>query len=108
MDQILAAFEATQAARPGRLGPHAWMGPYYQFYNRLAFLHFLREQNGIPARLLFVYFLGDKFPEGRAEVCPETEEEWQPALEEIERTIGWTAGNPLADHVHKLFLPVCP
>lgn len=34
-----------------------WMGAFYQYTNRLAHLHFLRNLNGLPAYLLLIYFV---------------------------------------------------
>ena len=36
-----------------------WMRGYYQYANRLAHLYLLREVNGIPATLVFLYLCGD-------------------------------------------------
>ena len=88
-------------------GADPWLGPFYQFSNRLAFLRFFNDE-GIPLHLLFLYFLGDRFPRGRGVFCPETEAEWQTALTVMEHHVGWQPGNRLFGHVHKLFLPVCP
>jgi hypothetical protein len=54
-----------------------WLNGYYQFANRLAVLDFL-GQNGIPARLLFIYFVGDKRKDGMR--CPEVPGQWQETL----------------------------
>ncbi len=81
-----------------------WLNRYYQFCNRVAVLQFLASQ-GVPARLLFIYFTGDKGNERRS--CPKNEMEWKPALAAQDAHVGLPAGNPLADRIHKLFLPVC-
>ena len=106
-DQILAAFRATQESLGIATSPEAWLGPFYQFSKRLAFLNFFVNQ-GIPIHLLFLYFLGDRFPPGRGVFCPETEAEWRTALNVMEQHAGWLPGNPLSGQVHELFLPVCP
>jgi len=49
-----------------------WNQPYYQYANRLAFLHFMGTQ-GVAARLCFLYFTGDAAP-GRT--CPKSREAW--------------------------------
>lgn len=67
-----------------------WEKPYYQYANRLAFVHFLTERD-IPARLLFIYFAGDTF-EGRA--CPKTEEGWGPALQAMRGHLGPRSARP--------------
>ena len=109
LDMILAAFTTTIE----RIGAHTqandWLGPYYQFCNRLAVLSFLLEHK-IPAKLLFVYFLGDVFPAGQQQILPIEQQGWMPLLQAIENHVGWTntGQNALNGHVHKLFLPVCP
>jgi hypothetical protein len=40
-----------------------WLGTYYQYANRLTCLYFLNILRKIPARLILIYFIGDKFPE---------------------------------------------
>jgi hypothetical protein len=37
-----------------------WTSPFYQYANRVAHLHFLRNLNGIKSYLVFVNFIGDK------------------------------------------------
>lgn len=106
-DKIIRAFKQTQDQLGIAVGPDAWLGPYYQFCNRLAFLHFLTT-HGVPTRLLFVYFLGDRFPPTHAALCPGTEAGWQGALGQMARHTGWNSDSPLASRVHRVFLPVCP
>src|SRR5215213_2432360 len=48
--------------------------PFFQYANRLAFLQFLREDNELPAHLVFVYFTNDVTMAG-----PESAEEWKGA-----------------------------
>jgi len=79
-----------------------WMRGYYQAANRIATLYFLQREC-VPARLLFVYFLGDCFP-GRE--CPGTEEEWKPAITVQWAHLGLATDHCLADRVHGLFLPI--
>ncbi len=103
--RIQEALEATK----GRLDvpqERDWMNGYYQFCNRLAVLNVLQGA-GVAARLLFIYFTGDAFPGNRVD-CPGSEAEWQPALESQARHVGLPEGHPVADRIHKLFLPVCP
>lgn len=100
--QIDAALAQTKTAL-GVAARHDWLTMYYQFSNRLAALHFLRSQ-GIPARLLFIYFTGDRSGAGRE--CPKDVAAWQPALASMDAHLGLSPGHALADRVHKLFLPV--
>jgi hypothetical protein len=80
-----------------------WLHGYYQFCNRVAVLYFL-TQHGIPARLLHLYFLGDRGDPRRT--CPYDEEGWQAALRAQEEHVGLPAGHRLQARMHKLFLPI--
>ena len=75
-----------------------WCGRYYQYANRLAHLYFLRELNGLPAHLCFLYFIGDKTMSG-----PETESEWCDAINTVHRTLG-IEGTVLSDSVIDVFI----
>ena len=88
----------------GVVGSPNWTRPYYQYANRLAALHFLHSQ-GVPARLLFVYFIGDC--RSGSIVCPTTKNDWKPALDAMKKHLGLTGKSPLEQHAHELFLPVC-
>ena len=55
-EQILDTFEEVQAELGITVGAEAWLTPYYQFANRIAFLHLLNRMQ-IPTRLLLIYFL---------------------------------------------------
>lgn len=106
-DRIIRAFRQVQDDLGIEVGPDAWLSPYYQFCNRLAFLHFLTT-HGVPARLVFVYFLGDRFPRTRPTSCPGAEAGWSEALGQMARHTGWGPDNPLTGKVHRVFLQVCP
>lgn len=82
-----------------------WLNGFYQQANRLAVLCFLHT-HGVAARLMHIYFTGDRSGPGRK--CPPTEEAWAPALDAQAEHLG-LAGlrHPLLSRVHKLFLPVC-
>ena len=82
-----------------------WLSCYYQFCNRVAVLHFL-NQHGAPARLLFLYFTGDEFPDGSVD-CPTSEDGWRLALAKQAEHVGLPDGHALSSRIHKLFLPVC-
>jgi hypothetical protein len=99
--QIIAALAAARTAF-GAPDDRDWLGPYYQFCNRLAVLHFLMSR-GVGARLLFVYFCGDNIP---GHHCPATPEEWEQPLAEMYAHVGLDGNGPLATRVHRLFLPV--
>jgi hypothetical protein len=80
-----------------------WMGTYYQIANRLASLYFLNEVAGERARLVFLYFTSDRFPDGSA--CPASETEWEPLINRAKAALGL----PMEiDRVHHVFLPALP
>lgn len=80
-----------------------WMKPHYQFANRLAVLHFLHAR-GYPARLLLIYFVGDRqFPSRQS---PKTVGEWAQPLAAQKAEMGLPATYALSRFVHELFLHV--
>jgi len=60
-----------------------WSRRFYQYANRLAHAFLLKELNDIPTRLLFIYFVGDTEMNG-----PETQREWQSAIEVLHEALG--------------------
>jgi hypothetical protein len=99
---IKLAFDETKRAL-GVPEDRDWLHGYYQFCNRLAALYFLNNRR-IPARLLYIYFVGDKGDARR--ICPQGEREWQDALKAQDTHVGLPRGHKLEDRVHKLFLPI--
>jgi hypothetical protein len=88
------------------LGVHrfyAWTGSYYQYANRLAMLWFLR-QHGVEARLVFVYFFADRFPDDTP--CPQTEEEWNPMFQARRLTLGLPQRHELSPYESHVFVRV--
>lgn len=81
-----------------------WLRGYYQMANRLAVLSYLNSCS-VRARLLNIYFLGDRNPVG---ICPEQEKDWNSPLEQMYQHLGLHGQMPLMSLVHRLFLPVCP
>ena len=102
---MIEAFLERTKQRLGVAAAHDWLSDYYQFCNRVAVLDLLHE-NGTPAHLLNIYFTGDRSGAGRT--CPADASGWQAALEALAEHVGLAPRHPLAAHVHKLFLPVCP
>jgi hypothetical protein len=82
-----------------------WLNGYYQYCNRIAVLEFLNRHK-TRARMMFVYFLGDKGDSTRT--CPTDVGGWRAALEEQKKHVGLPRHHPLYDRVHELFLEVCP
>lgn len=60
-----------------------WTLLFYQYANRLAYQYFLRELNGIPSILVFLYFLNADDVHG-----PRTEDEWRGASRLIHAVLG--------------------
>jgi hypothetical protein len=100
--RIQQALTATRAflAPSNTLEWSVWNGPFYQYANRLAHLYFLREVNGLPVHMLWVYFLNATEVEG-----PATEGEWRAALQVIEGYLGLRQ-HKLQRYVHKIFVDV--
>ena len=94
--QILAALEST-AKELGVSDSKVWMGPLYQYANRIAHAAFLRR-NGVDAFMVNVCFYNDPHLARRT-----TESEWRQAAIALKGEIGFTAGSPpwLSD----VFLP---
>lgn len=77
-----------------------WLGVGYQYTNRLAHLFFLRELNGIPAHLVFVYICDDP-----TLTAPVSKPEWEGAVRLFESMLG-TRRHRLSPFVHHLFVEV--
>jgi len=102
LNTIREAFSRTKKA----LGVDAaknWEVGYYQYANRIATLHFLTEC-GVPARLLFIYFTGDRNPKCD---CPLTADAWyEMGLKRMKESIGLPEKHALSGRIHELFVPV--
>lgn len=105
LKKIRESLKSTQI----HLGVHrsfCWHGTYYQYANRLAFLYFLNVVARIPARLVFLYFMGETFPDRRP--CPKSEERWKELINACHLTLGIPKQHALTDRVHDLFLKCGP
>jgi hypothetical protein len=108
IDKINAALSQTIGSFCDSPAPlENWLSPYYQYANRLAMLHFLTKvcRPPIPARLLFIYFLGDQHD---GAICPQTKAEWENATKEMEDHLGIDPHSQLYQRVHHLCLTVNP
>lgn len=110
LPKIKEAFAGTINANSFNSTVKKWLGPYYQHANRLAHLHFLLKHN-ISARLIFIYFLADQWPEGGnggkdPVICPASEQEWNLYLQRMYEHLGLTGPTKLEQRVHRLFLHV--
>jgi hypothetical protein len=106
--QIRAAFKETLEALGHDDGAattlaEQWLTGYYQHANRLATLHFFNKQ-GIGARLIFLYFCGDRHPDGK--FCPAKPEDWKSVVNEIHDDLGLKGTASLEDKVHTIFMHV--
>ena len=59
-----------------------WLGPYYQFANRLSHIYFLRERAGIDAWLVNLCFVNDETRH------PTSKEDWKTGLELAKKKLG--------------------
>jgi hypothetical protein len=86
-----------------------WFTPYYQYANRLAFLHFLMKNN-IKAHLLFIYFYGNE-QKNTSSICPNDKLGWDKELNKMFSQLGIDKNNlglSFDNRVHKLFLSTNP
>lgn len=97
IEKSLVETRAALGARPDA----NWLDGYFQMANRLAFLYYLREKQGIPTWLWSLYFLDDWTVRG-----PATQAEWEPPIHEAENWLGLTATHRLSDFTRKDFLAV--
>jgi hypothetical protein len=109
LGKIRTTLSRTIDAYGFKATPDDWLKGYYQYANRLACLHFLR-QNSISARLIFIYFIGDKWGGGKIggkfPNCPKTSGEWDKHLHAMYLHLGLDGTSDFEQHVHKVFLPV--
>ena len=80
---------ATARTAMGASDDADWYTGHYQFANRLAHLHFLR-QNGVDAHLVFIYFMGDADMRG-----PKARTEWSDAIESARKHLGFEHGSSI-------------
>jgi len=108
LQMIIEAFQKTRlemglAGSASAPVPWSWLRKGgYQIANRLASLNFLLNvaEPKMQARLLFVYYINDKFP-GRH--CPSSESEWQLLLKRKYAKMGMTEDHQFRSRVHHLF-----
>jgi len=85
------------------LAPHstvdAWTGPFYQFANRIAHLHFWRGGDKNRVHLVLLHFINDSSHH------PTTREAFESRHAEIEHALG-LGTHRLSPFIHKLFIDV--
>ena len=97
--KITRALEETRQALAPK-SSMSWSGTFYQYTNRLAHLYFLRTLNKQPARMVFLYFIGDEEMGG-----PESRVEWEGAIKVTEVYLG-LGRHKLSRFVHHVFVDV--
>jgi hypothetical protein len=96
LKRIKASLQSTIDALGARpLVP--WDVAFYQLGNRIAHLHFLREQ-GVQARLVLVNFVGDEDMGG-----PSGEDVWRGAYEVVWHIMGLRSRDPMSKHILEVF-----
>ena len=100
--RIEKALNKTKAAL-GVHRHHCWLGSYYQYANRLAALNFLLSHK-VNARLVFVHYVGDEFPDGTP--CPQSQAEWERLIEARRVTLGLPVQHVLSERIADVFLTV--
>ena len=78
-----------------------WSTCFYQYCNRLAHLYLLRELNGLPTYMVFLYFVNDQEMDG-----PTTKVEWTGAIRLLEEFLGLKQGHKLSPYVIDVFVNV--
>jgi len=109
LDMIRKALEETIKANGFSANVEDWLSPYYQYANRLAHLNFFL-QHDIPARLVFIYFLGDDWGgqtlRGKPPICPADAHGWEASLREMHDRLRMSGQSTLEQRIHSLFLSV--
>ncbi len=106
--KICSALKKTSNAFGNQCKPiENWLAPYYQYANRLAVINFLLKECEPPVktRLLFLYFYGDSRSDAK---CPQSKQEWLPAIQKMNDWLGIDKSSELFQRIHYLFLPINP
>jgi hypothetical protein len=99
IEKALDAVRKVLAPR-GEVEWSLWNGPFYQYANRLAHLHFLHENGGAPVHLVYIYFVHATDVGG-----PQTADEWKGAIKLVDVYMG-LGQHRLQRFVHKVFIDV--
>lgn len=98
LSRIRAALHETAAALRATPGAD-WSALFYQYANRLAHAYLFHEVNGVPTKLVFVYFIGDTEMNG-----PRTRGEWEAAIAVLLEAMGLRGRVP--EYVSDVFIEV--
>jgi len=77
-----------------------WSRSFYQYANRLAHLYLFRQLNGLPAHLVWVYFLNARDVAGPTSVA-----EWKAAIALLHAALGLQV-HTLEPYIHTVFINV--
>lgn len=102
-DRISAIMSETKAELGAPAGAD-WMHGYYQYCNRLAVLRFM-VKHGIPARLLFLYLVGD-WPGRSGSRPPQKADGWVKAIQAQASHLALPKAHILSARIHSLVLDV--
>lgn len=80
---------------------NCWLEKYYQQANRL-YVYDLLKRNGIEAKLLNIYFVGDM--SNRSRKSPQTQADWVKPITDKNNCFRIPSGN---DYLYDMFLDVC-
>ena len=97
--RIVESMRAVQESlAPKSVDGVDWAGTFYQYTNRIAHLHFLREQNDVQAHLVNVYFYN-----ASDVASPPSRAHWEGAIQVVECYLG-LGRHRLQKYMHKLFV----
>ena len=105
--KITEAFQKTRlnmglTSDLNALVPESWFEQgSYQIANRFAALNFLLHETNTLARLLFVYYINDRFP---GKICPPSVVEWQNIISKQYARMGIGLEHKFKSRTHYLFV----
>lgn len=99
LKKIRASLGETAAALCAQRGSVDWSQRFYQYTNRLAHAYLLKQLNGVPALLVFLYFIGDSDMNG-----PQSRREWDAALSVLHEAVGLRGRVP--SYVKEVFIDI--
>ena len=78
-----------------------WISKYYQLANRIYILNLLKRYN-VKAKLINIYFLGDKPDKNR--ITPQCESDWGKAITDMKNLLGIMSNTQMEIGIYDLFL----
>ena len=103
LPKIRAAFDTVRQYL-GVVQAEDWLKTYYQYCNRLAALAFL-GQKGVPARLIMIYFTGDRWPDDK-HTSPANVDDWKQPLATRAAWVGLPSHHHLKHRICEVYLPI--